>query len=182
LRGDLEEFRNDPPAASTHKRGDMATLTFRLRRAPVHSTTRSKVSSHDAAFPFQAIQIRHLRRARVAGNRDKPRGACAGSHRVEWRPRHLPRGLPGSVASYAFGVNNAGRVAGYSIAGNSFYAAEWSGGKVIDLRGLPGYSNNQAYGINNAGPIWPGRGHIPELHRSIVLIHAALIRDDWRLL
>jgi uncharacterized membrane protein len=88
---------------------------------------------------------------------------------TEWSGGHVIYlgGLPGSVASYAFGVNNARRVAGYSIAGNSFYAAEWSGGKVIDLRGLPGYSNNQAYGINNAGPIWPGRGHIPELHRSI---------------
>ena len=47
---------------------------------------------------------------------------------------------------------------GFSIyAGGLFYAAEWSGGSVINLRGLPGgplpISQAQAYGINDAGQV-----------------------------
>jgi probable HAF family extracellular repeat protein len=56
-------------------------------------------------------------------------------------------GLPGSVASEALGVNDAGQAVGFSDVGGLAYATEWSHGQVIDLG--PGW----AYGINDAGQV-----------------------------
>lgn len=36
------------------------------------------------------------------------------------------------------GINDAGQVVGFSDIGAGFYAAEWSGGSVINLGGVPG--------------------------------------------
>src|SRR5208282_3032757 len=62
-------------------------------------------------------------------------------------------GLPGSTSSSASGINNCGQVVGVSEVGGSYYATEWSGGKIINLGGLPGSTYSSASGINNAGQV-----------------------------
>ena len=60
-------------------------------------------------------------------------------------------GLPGSTASAAIGINNAGKAVGYSAVGNDEVATEWSGGSVINLGGVTGYANSEADSINAPG-------------------------------
>jgi uncharacterized membrane protein len=61
--------------------------------------------------------------------------------------------LPGSIASVANGINDAGQIAGvsYPLIGLTSIATEWSGGNLINLGGLPGFTASRAQGINNAG-------------------------------
>jgi probable HAF family extracellular repeat protein len=61
-------------------------------------------------------------------------------------------GLPGFTSSYAWSINDAGQVVGYSI-GEGTYATEWSGGNIINLGGLPGFSFSLSTDINNAGQV-----------------------------
>jgi hypothetical protein len=59
--------------------------------------------------------------------------------------------LPGSIASEALRINDAGQAVGVSVSGSLLYATEWSHGKVINLGGLPGYMTSAAFDINDAG-------------------------------
>ena len=69
-------------------------------------------------------------------------------------------GLPGSVDSFASGINNSGQIAGdsqYIVNNNGFtIAAEWINGAVINLGGLLGFTDSGASGINNAGQVVGG--------------------------
>src|SRR5271166_5315718 len=65
---------------------------------------------------------------------------------VKWREE-------GSTSSSASGINNCGQVVGVSEVGGSYYATEWSGGKIINLGGLPGSTYSSASGIINAGQV-----------------------------
>jgi probable HAF family extracellular repeat protein len=47
-------------------------------------------------------------------------------------------GLPGSMESFALGINDGGQVVGESIVGGVAYAVEWSGGSAVNLGALPG--------------------------------------------
>jgi probable HAF family extracellular repeat protein len=61
-------------------------------------------------------------------------------------------GLSGSQVNYAYGINNAGQVVGYTVLDNVSYAVEWSGGSVS---ALPRFSDggSDAHGINNHGQV-----------------------------
>lgn len=68
--------------------------------------------------------------------------------------------LPGWSQSYAYDINNAGKVVGYSTNGNSFRSATvWNNGTTTDLGALVGATyNTQASAINNSGQIVGGFG------------------------
>jgi hypothetical protein len=53
---------------------------------------------------------------------------------MERRQPHQLEDLPGSIGSVAASINDGGVAVGES----GGHAAEWSGGRVIDLGGLPG--------------------------------------------
>ena len=72
-------------------------------------------------------------------------------------------GLPGSTASEAYAVNDAGTAVGVSIFANGAeYATEWSDGDIIKLGGFPRSVGSVAYGINDAGQIVGVSSVIPE--------------------
>jgi probable HAF family extracellular repeat protein len=52
--------------------------------------------------------------------------------------------LPGTIESWAYGINNAGQVVGASDVGGFAYATEWSNGQVINLGPVEAYSVNDA--------------------------------------
>ena len=62
-------------------------------------------------------------------------------------------GLPGSSASEAESINDAGQVVGFSVVDGVTYATEWSGGSVVNLGGLPGSMDSSASAINYAGKV-----------------------------
>ncbi len=68
------------------------------------------------------------------------------AHATEWSGGSVIDlgGLPGSTASIASGINDAGQAVGYSSVGDVGYATEWSSGSVINLEGLPGSTVSSA--------------------------------------
>lgn len=74
--------------------------------------------------------------------------ACATGYSLTLLPD-----LPGSIASVASGINNAGQVVGTTTgSAGSYQATLWNGGAAVDLGGLGGLDNNAA-AINSAGQV-----------------------------
>ena len=92
----------------------------------------------------------------------------AGVYATEWSGGDVINlgGLPGSISSFANGINDAGQVVGYSLfPDGAIVATEWSHGSIINLGGLPGTMFSQALSINDAGQavgFSEGNGAIPE--------------------
>jgi len=82
-------------------------------------------------------------------------GAMGGVSATEWSGGSVIDlgGLPGSLNSAAYGINDTGEAVGYSIVGGVQYAVEWSNGSIINLEGLPGFTSSSASGINSAGQV-----------------------------
>ena len=60
--------------------------------------------------------------------------------------------LPGGNESRAYGINNAGLVAGWSDTfGGAVHATVWNGSRAVDLGTLPGGYESQAFALNDAG-------------------------------
>lgn len=87
-----------------------------------------------------------------------PPGNCPISavHAVIWTKAGALRDigtLPGDTASEAFGINNPGRVVGYSSGPGGARAFVWSGGTMQNLGTLPGGDSSKAFGISDNGLI-----------------------------
>ena len=63
--------------------------------------------------------------------------------------------LPGSSASWAYGVNDRGQVVGSSYVPGGFYphAVLWDHGTITDLGTLPGGTQSEARAISDRGRI-----------------------------
>ena len=78
------------------------------------------------------------------------------AYAVEWSGGNVLNlgGLPGSEASSALSISDAGQIVGYSYNGPYYpNAAEWSGGAAINLGGLPGVLVSEANSINDFGVV-----------------------------
>jgi uncharacterized membrane protein len=60
-------------------------------------------------------------------------------------------GLPGSLESYASGINDIGQAVGYSGTGSFESAIEWNSGDIVYLGGLPSSQASYALSINDRG-------------------------------
>jgi probable HAF family extracellular repeat protein len=92
----------------------------------------------------------------VIGNRDS-NGRVA----VLWENgtvRELPK-LPDGKQTYAYGINNAGQIAGEAEdADGEWHAVIWENGTIKTLSMLPGTTFTLAGGINNLGQVAGGSG------------------------
>ena len=60
--------------------------------------------------------------------------------------------LPGDIASWAYGINNAGQVVGESHGTSRYHAFLWQNGNMTNL-GTLGGTVSYAYGINDSGQV-----------------------------